>query len=358
MLTPRERVIKALSFEVTDIVPYHIACEDGVAAKVMPHLEQTAYFPKFTNHLPFYNFEPKQYWTSPDCYSDEFGSVWKVLNKVPHLVEYPLKAPALKGYIFPEFTFQAHTQEIKNFLSDHSEHFVLCGMAQGFFDRGWAMRGMENFMTDFIENPGFVEQFFEILTEYYLKLLEAISIYPFDGIRFGDDWGTQRGLVMGPKRWRKFIKPGLQKIFEKARQHGLVVMLHSDGDIMDIIPDLIEIGVQILNPIQPEAMNIIEIKRQYGNTLCLNGGISSQYTLPWGTPEDVRQEVTACLRYLGRSGGYIIGPTKSIFPETPSDNILALYETIINQPTGPLPISEPFPACVPELERVYRAFHS
>lgn len=358
MLTPRERVQKALSFEETDIVPYHIAFEDNVAVKIKSYLEKSAYFSQFTNHLPFYNFEPQQHWITPDSYTDEFGCIWKVLNKVPHLVEFPLKSPSLKSYSFPDFSIQPHTEAIELFLSRHPRHFSLCGMAQGFFDRGWALRGIENFMTDFVENPQFVEELFGMLTEYYLKLLDAISVYPFDGIRFGDDWGMQRGLVMGPKRWRKFIQPGLKKIFEKAHQQGFVVMLHSDGDIMDIIPDLIEIGVQILNPIQPEAMNIYKIKRLYGSTLCLNGGISSQYTLPWGTSADVQQEVTACLRYLGRGGGYIIGPTKSILPETPLENILALFETILNQPTKPLPMSEPFPDHVGELEKIYMAFHS
>lgn len=358
MLTPKERIRKALSFEEADIVPYHIACDDEIIAKIKPYLEKTGDYSHFTNHLPFYNFEPRQHWITPNCYTDEFGSTWKVLNKVPHLVEFPLKRPDLKGHSLPEFTILAHTEAIERFFSRHVDHFVLCGIAQGFFDRGWALRGIENFMADFIENPRFVEQLFEALTEYYTKLLDVLSIYPFDGIRFGDDWGMQRGLVMGPKLWRKFIKPGLKKLFEKARHQGLVVMLHSDGDIKDIIPDLIEMGVQILNPLQPEAMNIFEIKRLYGNALCLNGGISSQYTLPWGTPKDVQQEVIACLRYMARGGGYIIGPAKSIFPETPFENILALFEVILNQPAKPQPMSEPFPERVFELEKVFMTFHS
>jgi uroporphyrinogen decarboxylase len=101
------------------------------------------------------------------------------------------------------------------------------------------------------------------VNSYYLHF-DEIARFPFDGIRFGDDWGAQRGMLMGPNRWRQFLKPRLAKIFDKARRQGLVVMVHSDGDIMEIIPDLIEIGVQILNPIQPESMDIFKIKRLFG----------------------------------------------------------------------------------------------
>ena len=347
----------ALAFQGTDIVPYHISFDPALASQLELALGPAVPFSTFTNHLPFINIEAKPFWTGADCYTDEFGSVWKVLNQVPHLVEHPLKKPALAGYSFPEFSIQDYAEDFRLFLSNHTHQFVLCGIAQGFYDRGWALRGTENFLVDFIENPLFIEQLFEALTEYYLKMLDEIAVFPFDGIRFGDDWGAQRGLLMGPKRWRKFIKPGLKKIFDKARRLGFTVMVHSDGDIMEIIPDLIDIGVQILNPIQPEAMNISEIKRLYGNVLCLNGGISSQYTLPLGTAEDVRREVTACLRYMAHGGGYVAGPAKHILPDTPFENIVALFETILDQPVQPLPTSEILRDSVPELERVYSAFH-
>ena len=358
MNTPRERVLRTLAFQETDFVPYHIMFDEAIATKLRGLPGDPFHFSQFTNHLPFINLEAKQFWTTSDGYSDEFGSVWKTLNQVPHLVEYPLKQPTLKGYSFPEVNVEDYVTDIERFLTEHRQHFVLCGMVQGFYDRGWSLRGTENFLIDFIENPLFTGQLFEALTDYYLRLLDDIARFPFDGIRFGDDWGAQRGMLMGPTRWRKFIKPGLTKIFDKARRQGLVVMVHSDGDIMEIIPDLIEIGVQILNPIQPESMDIFKIKRLFGSNLCLNGGISSQYTLPMGTAADVRQEVTACLRYLAHGGGYVIGPTKGILADTPFENTVALVETILNQPAKPLPVTESLPDSVPELEKVYKAFHS
>jgi uroporphyrinogen decarboxylase len=139
-------------------------------------------------------------------------------------------------------------------------------------------------------------------------------------------------------------------------------MVHSDGDVSEIIPDLIEMGVQILNPLQPEAMDVLEIKRQYGSCLCFNGGISSQHTLPLGSPGEVTAEVQACLRGLGRSGGYIAGPTKTVTAEIPLENAIALLETLVNQPpdraTADLDAVEGSKDDTEvALRRVYRVFH-
>jgi uroporphyrinogen decarboxylase len=197
------------------------------------------------------------------------------------------------------------------------------------------MRGMENFLTDFIAHPAFIEELFEKLTDIYLSLIDHIAAYTFDGIRFGDDWGYQRGVLIGIDRWRKFVKPYLKKIFARAREHGLTVMIHSDGDISEMVPDLIEIGVQIINPLQPEVMNVLEIKRKYGQELCFNGGISTQLTLPQGTPQDVRREVISCLQLLGDRGGYVAGPAKSIMLDVPDANAAALIDALVNQPVPP-----------------------
>jgi uroporphyrinogen decarboxylase len=166
----------------------------------------------------------------------------------------------------------------------------------------------------------------------YFLLIDQVAQHPFDGIRFADDWGYQRGVTIGAKRWRNLILPGLKAIFEYAHQKGLTVMVHSDGDLTEIIPDLIQLGVQILNPIQPECMDILWLKREYGNRICFNGGISSQYSIPWGTPRQIQKEVRACIKYLGKDGGYIIGPTKSLNPDVPLENCLAILTSILNQP--------------------------
>jgi len=354
--TPRERIYKALAFQETDIVPYHLMIDDRVRPRLAAYFHDEAFEQMLSNHLPFYELEPKVCWTQGELYGDVFGCVWRNVS-FPHLERTPLQAPSLSGYTFPDLKEASYFDGIEDFFATYNRHFTMCGFGHGFFDRGWSLRGMENFLADFVTNPTFVEEFFQAMTDAYLDLIDHIAAYPFDGIRFADDWGYQRGILIGADRWRKFVKPGLKKIFGHARERGLLVMVHSDGDVTQLIPDLIEIGVTILNPLQPEAMDVLEIKRRYGKDLCFNGGISTQITLPRGTEQDVRREVAACLRYLGKGGGYIVAPAKAILPDVPLENAAALIDSLVNQPAKPDGRDEPLPGRVEELWRVYSEFH-
>ncbi len=146
----------------------------------------------------------------------------------------------------------------------------------------------------------------------------------------GDDVSAQTGMIMSPATWRRFFKPRLADIIAAARAIAadLPVFYHTDGDCRAIIDELIEIGVTILNPVQPECMDPAEIKRLYGNRLAFWGTIGIQGTLPFGTPADVRREVKRRMESVGRNGGFLIGPSHMIEPEVPWENIVALYEAI------------------------------
>ena len=354
--TPRDRVLMALAFQETDIVPYHLMIDERVQRRLSEYFQNDQFDNQIINHLPFLNLEPKTYPISDTSFVDVFGCKWRSGN-FPHLEEVPLQEPSLQHYKFPELIEEDTLKDTNLFFERYNQHFTLCGIAHGFFDRGWALRGMENFLVDCVAHPLFVEELFEILTEIYLKMIDHIAGYPFDGIRFGDDWGHQRGVLIGVSRWRKLVKPGLRKIFTRAREKGLAVMVHSDGDVTELIPDLIEIGVQILNPLQPEAMDILEIKRLYGRDLCFNGGISTQLTLPRGTTKDVRREVAACLELLGRGGGYVISPAKAILPDVPIENAVALIDALTNQGMASFGGSWTLDTHTAVLKRVYAEFH-
>jgi uroporphyrinogen decarboxylase len=356
-LTPRDRVLMALAFQETDIVPYHLMIDESVQGRLCDYFHDDQFEKHIINHLPFFNLEPKTYPISETSYVDVFGCVWRAGN-FPHLEEVPLKEPTFQNYKFPELVDDDTFQGANQFFESYNRHFTFCGIAHGYFDRGWALRGMENFLVDFVAHPLFVEELFEILTEIYLKMIDHIAGYPFDGIRFGDDWGHQRGVLIGVSRWRRFVKPGLRKIFNRARDKGLAVMVHSDGDVSKLIPDLIEIGVQILNPLQPEAMDILEIKHLYGRDLCFNGGISTQLTLPRGTAQDVRREVAACLKLLGKGGGYVISPAKAILPDVPLENAAALIDALTHQSMASFGANNWTPETqAAVLKRVYAEFH-
>jgi uroporphyrinogen decarboxylase len=332
-MTPRIRVLKALAFEETDIVPYHIDIAEDVAPRLAEYYGDYGaanFATHVVNHLPRYVVEPRKRWLSPDVFVDDFGCVQWVGN-IWRGEEYPLKNPSLRGYTFPDLTRDEYYEGVELFLTANKDYFTTCSLAIMLDNRAWMLRGMEKFFLDLEDNPAFVEDLLDNLLDVHLRVLDRLAHYPFDSLRLADDWGGQRGVLIGAARWRQFIRPRLERIFQRGRELGFVMAVHSCGGITEIIPDLIAIGVQIINPLQPEAMNVLEVKRRYGKQVCLNGGISTQQTLPQGSVDDVRNEVAACIRLLGKGGGYIMGPAKPILPDVPLANAVALIEALVNQ---------------------------
>jgi uroporphyrinogen-III decarboxylase len=151
---------------------------------------------------------------------------------------------------------------------------------------------------------------------------------------FGDDIGTQKAMLFSPDTWRTFLKPRLADIISEVRaiNPGIKIAYHSDGVIDPVIPELIEIGVDVLNPIQPASMDPARLAREYGDKLCFWGTIDEQYTLPFGTPEEVWAEVLSRLETVGKNGGLILGPTHHVQLDTPLENFWAMRDTIVNTP--------------------------
>lgn len=149
-----------------------------------------------------------------------------------------------------------------------------------------------------------------------------------NGGYFGDDYGAQRSLLFSPALWRRLMKPRLARMFAVFRQAGLPVILHSDGDIWPILPDLVEIGLTCLNPVQPEVLDHARLQREFGSQLSFYGGISTQGVLPGGTPAEVREATLACLRHLAPDGtGLILGPSHRLQSDVPAENVAALLQT-------------------------------
>ena len=146
---------------------------------------------------------------------------------------------------------------------------------------------------------------------------------------FSDDWGDQRGVILGPARWRRYIKPYQAKLYEKVHRAGKFTLSHCCGNIRDILPDVIEIGLDVLQSVQPEAMDPYVLKREYGKDITFWGGLGSQRLVPFGTPDEIREEVKRLCDAMGRDGGYILGPAKSMQPETPTENAAAVVESFL-----------------------------
>ena len=200
---------------------------------------------------------------------------------------------------------------------------VLCGL-----------RGYEPFLTDLVLRPrlsqALVSRMFDFMLEYNCHLLAAAD-KPLQIFTIGDDYGTQKGLYVSPELFRKFFLPGLRQEFRLGKALGLKVFLHSCGSIREIIPDLIEAGLDVLDPIQVGAagMDPEELKREFGRDLCFSGAVDVQETMCHGTPDQVREEVKARLEVLAPGGGYILTTSHIMPAETPLENIPALFEAAL-----------------------------
>ena len=197
------------------------------------------------------------------------------------------------------------------------------------FDTCWRIRGFENFLEDLAGEPRFVNELMDAATEH---LTEVVNQTPdgVDSIRFLEDWGLQKGMMMSPRHWRTYLKPRLKKIYAAAVKKNIVVMLHSCGDIHEIMPDLIEIGVQVVHPVQPEAMDVSFLKKEYGRDLTFYGGMGCQSTLIYGSPEDTVAEAKMRIETMGKGGGYILGPAGAIPRDAKLENVFKLVELCIN----------------------------
>ena len=183
---------------------------------------------------------------------------------------------------------------------------------------------MTELLVDMVEAPAFVDELLERICDFNVRLVEQAVTLDIDGIYFGDDWGQQRGLLMGPRLWRRYIKPRIARMYGAAKRHGKHVIIHSCGDVDELFPDLIEAGLDVFNPFQPEVMDIYAVKEQFGDHLTFLGGMSIQRVMPFGTPEDVRQEAHKLMRTLGAGGGYVLAPSHAIPRDVPVENTLAL----------------------------------
>jgi uroporphyrinogen decarboxylase len=200
------------------------------------------------------------------------------------------------------------------------------------------LRGMEKFMMDLALNPDLAQAIIEQVGRFYLefdrRIFEAVGDLT-DIYFIADDVGVQDGLMISPRMFHKFIAPSLRRFIAQAKEYGQRVMYHTCGAVRRLIPDFIEMGVDILNPIQVSAqgMEPAGLKRDFGHALCFHGALDIQAVLSQGTPDQVRAEVARLCHVLGQGGGFILAPTNNVMPETPIENVLALYEAI--QEVGP-----------------------
>jgi uroporphyrinogen decarboxylase len=332
MTTSRERVWLSIRHAQPDRVPYYFSFTQAASRKLEAYYGVADLDVALDNDMVRYSIRRPALLQelTPGFYQDEFGVVWnRTVDKdigVPH--DYPLKRRSLAGYNFPDPHDPRRYQGLPGFIQAHPQRFRLVSYGFTLFERAWTMRSMPELMVDMLEAPEWVEEFFDALTAFNMGVVQELLKHDVDGFLFGDDWGHQQGLLFSQSLWRRFIKPRLAALIEMVKQAGKAAFVHSCGKVQGLFRDLIEIGLDVFNPFQPDVMDVYEIKRQFGDRLAFYGGVSVQGLLPHGTPEQIRAETQRLMDKIGRGGGFIIAPSHHMPGDIPVENMVAFIETV------------------------------
>ena len=335
-MTKRERVIKALKHQDTDIAPFNADFTLQAFDNMVEYTKDKDFKSKLGNHLNY-----TQYWGWPtempdkkEHFKDTFGVVWnrsgvdKDIGVVEDLI---VKDFENITYKFPEINEKRIRSEYEKLMKNKEDKFTFGGIGFSMFERAWSLAGMTEVLMAMMLTPDGLHKLFDMICEYNLKVLDVALEYDLDGFYFGDDWGQQSGMIMGPEMWRTFIKPRMKRMYDKVKSKDLFIMQHSCGDVEAIFGDLIDIGLDCYQTFQPEIYDIAAVKKKYGNNLAFWGGISTQRVLSQGNAEDVKKETIDTIRIMSKSGGYIAAPTHALEVDAPPENIMAMYEVFQNQ---------------------------
>jgi len=334
-MTRREIVIEALEFRPPPYVPWSWGMTQRCAAQMREHLgtdDLTALLdPHFLDlGSAIGRFEP----AGADRVRDVYGVVWdrSVDRDIGTPIDWPIKQPAdLDGYDWPDADDASWYAEIQQRMAARPDLFNRYMLGFSLYERAWTMRGMTDLLMDMVERPEFVERLMDAIVEHNLQQIRRALSFDVDAIYFGDDYGMQTGLIMGVEHWRHFIKPRLARMFAPVREAGKYVCMHSCGCVAELFDDLVEIGLQLFNPFQPEVMDVYAIKKQYHGRLAFHGGMSIQRVLPFGTVEEVRAEASRLVE-AGRDGGYVFSPSHAVPYDVPSAHLVAMAEVLKSQP--------------------------
>lgn len=360
-MTHKERLLTAIHHEEPDRVPLCAWFTPEAEKTLLRHLgvesDQTETYQAAGGPLPIlmeHDFliswigPCTSYYSNPaEEYTDEWGIGWKWFSNsaggsYTEMVKHPLAdITDPSQFTLPDFTREDRYAGVKRLIAEYgSAYGIMAGCACTLLELAWYLRGMENVLMDLKYNKDFMHAYLDKLMGWIDEAGSRMVTLGVDIIWIGDDFGMQDRMIMSPQVFQEFFKPRYERLFTKWKSINprVKIAFHSDGNIFPIIDDFIEIGLDILNPVQPKSMDPAIVKERYGKNLTFWGTVDIQEVLPFGTPTDVANEVKLRLRTVGRGGGLIIAPAHNIQPEVPLANILAFYETAKSY--GRYPIAE------------------
>jgi uroporphyrinogen decarboxylase len=334
-MTRRERVAVSLEHRQPDRVPYNIRFTEPAREKMARWYGDARFEEKLGNCLVTLSTEPRGGWRQvrPGIWEDQFGVQWDRsidadIGNVSNLV---LTRENLLSYRFPDPEDPSRFADHERRIAQAGDAYVVTDLGFSLFERAWTLAGMETVLMAMADDASFAHGLLDRILEFNLRIIEKACGLPIDAMMFGDDWGHQRGVIMGPALWREFIKPRVRRMYALVKAKGKKVFIHSCGKVDELFPDLIECGLDMFNPFQPEVMDVFEMKRRYGDRLSFYGGISTQKTLPYGTPAQVRDEVRRLIEKVGKSGGFIAAPAHDVPKDAAPECIAAMIEALRDQ---------------------------
>jgi uroporphyrinogen decarboxylase len=350
-MTPRERVLAAMRREEVDKVPFKIDFTPPMqqlfqektgasdAAEYWNSEIRTVYFQD-----PRQKAQDENYYTDETLPDGTQLTVWGIAEapgSMHHFVRmiHPLRnattVAEIMAYPMPDFRQPECWHHMEDTVTSlHARDLAVMGSLEiTIFEIGWYLRGMENLFQDIVLKPEMAEALLERITDLRIFQAQTYARAGVDILALGDDIAMQRGMIMSPRMWQKWFKPRLIRVIDAARavNPDILVWYHTDGDCRVVIPEIIEAGVNILNPVQPECLDPAEIKSLYGDRLAFSGTIGTQTTMPFGTPKEVKAVIKERIATVGRGGGLLLAPTHVLEPDVPWENVLAFIEAVTSQ---------------------------